>query len=360
MLWGMLVVVVGLAACVPLFSQTHEDKSAFWQLIRDSGKRHIGGDIEGARAQTAAAIDLAGRQGWSEELIYALNNSGKLALQAGQHDQAREVFHEGERLSSASRELIQHFRAMTGLVTAYVHSGDRVDAGQWYQRAVAASKQVEIAEDPEIAPALVELAQLPFNARQHAAAEQLYVRAIRLADRYASTKAYFLVNALDGLGQILLETGRTTEANRALERGFRFSNELNGRDHADTLRIAAKLALAWAGTGRLDQAAVLARENTSKLEDRFGPRHVQLAIAMLAEAYIAVQKRNHTHAARLCERGLSILTAVYPPDHAQVIVAKRQTASVYAAMKRHAQAKRMQTEADEAEQRSFTRAGKKE
>ncbi|MCA8960360.1 MAG: protein kinase [Planctomycetes bacterium] len=82
-----------------------------------------------------------------------------------------------------------------------------------------------------------------------------------------------LHSAGNHLGTILIELGRSEEAESLLKAALDYREECWGPIHDQTLQTRHALSILYSRTGRLDRAAVLAEETSVGFAQRYGPDH---------------------------------------------------------------------------------------
>ncbi|MBI4904569.1 MAG: tetratricopeptide repeat protein [Acidobacteria bacterium] len=107
-------------------------------------------------------------------------------------------------------------------------------------------------------------------------------------------------------------------------------------DKASTLNNLANVLLA---TGRISQAEPLLRRGLSMLEETLGPRHPRVATASSNLADVLRARKDYAGAQKLYERALAIDEEAYGPRHAEVAVDLDNLAELLEEMGRAAQAR---------------------
>jgi tetratricopeptide (TPR) repeat protein len=154
----------------------------------------------------------------------ALNNLGAAYLKTGWREEAIRCYERAIQLQP------EHADALFNLAVALSESGRTKDADAWYQRALICYHR-ELMRQPT-APVCVNLAHILLRRFEFAEAEQLVRRALELQPDHSA--------AFNGLGNVLLATGRPKEAVRAYDRAI----QLGGDDpHAYRNRGYARLVL---------------------------------------------------------------------------------------------------------------------
>ena len=175
------------------------------------------GQVDEAIAAYQKSLALAEEPG-------TLNNLGAAYLKMGRREEAIRCYERAIQLQP------EHADALFNLAVALSESGRTADAEAWYQRALNGYRR-ELTRQPT-APVCVNLAHILLRRFEFAEAEQLLHRALELQPNHAA--------AFNGLGNVLVATGRAREAVRAYDQAI----QLNGDDpHAYRNRGYARLVL---------------------------------------------------------------------------------------------------------------------
>jgi HTH-type transcriptional regulator, quorum sensing regulator NprR len=207
-------------------------------------------DMEAAREDVEAALELSERLGDREALAHGYFQASIIAERGGQWvlarshaERAKELFEEQDDRLSVGR-LLNNLGGLTFLL------GNSDEAERLLKSAFAVA--LEVGSEPDAAQAVSSLAQVHLRTGQHALAEEQARHALKLLDG----RVDFLDeqgNAQLVLGRALMEQDRLDEAEAAMATSEALFEQLSSPSH----RAAAWTAQAELSVRRGDQATAL-------------------------------------------------------------------------------------------------------
>jgi len=193
--------------------------------------------------------------------------------------------------------------------------GDLVGAERLLREQVAMDRRLSGDARTDLVKGLVSLGRVLRARGDVAGSEGALREAIARLGRI-SEPTLWRGRAFGGLGAVLLDRGRLTEAEAALARGMAVIREVGGPDHPELFVHRGVLAEVRHEQGRLAEADTLAREAVDGARRTLGPAHPRVAPVLRTRARVR-QARGDVHGAEAAYReALAIQRGVLPPGSA--------------------------------------------
>ncbi len=205
------------------------------------------------------------------------------------------------------------------------HEGVRLSNAAAYQEAepilrqVAASAEANFgADDPQLAAALINLAQMLAETNRLAEAERIIRRALNICETQLGSMHPRTGMALNNLALLLKETSRPADAERLLRRVLTISEEGLGPDHPNVATALNNLADVLGETGRSVEAKAHLRRALGINRAALGPHHPATAANASNLAGLLFQSREFEEAEQLIRGALAIHEESFGADHPKV------------------------------------------
>ncbi|UCD63617.1 MAG: CHAT domain-containing protein [Candidatus Zixiibacteriota bacterium] len=169
-------------------------------------------------------------------------------------------------------------------------------------------------------------------------AEQLYVRALEVAERLYGPDHLHTAELLDRLVQLYRVLSRDAEAKPLSERAVSIAESQLGSDHPTVGEYVDRLGLIEYWLDNNDEAEALYKRALTIAERSFGPDHPQVAVSLLSLANLYRYLKRYEEAESYFKRSLTIREKVYKPDHLEVAAALVIGRKIYSLMKDYAAA----------------------
>jgi hypothetical protein len=206
------------------------------------------------------------------------------------------------------------------------------------RRALALDEAAYGPEHPDVARDLNNLAQLLHATNRLAQAEPLYRRVVSIVGKSLGAYHPNVAIALNNLAQLLQDTNRLAEAEPLMRRVVSIFEKSLGADHPDVAMALNNLALLLQATNRLAEAEPLMRRALTIEEAAYGPEHPRVAIDLNNLAWLLQATNRLAEAEPLYRRALAIDEAAYGPEHPRVAIDLNNLAQLLQATNRLAQA----------------------
>jgi tetratricopeptide (TPR) repeat protein len=184
--------------------------------------------------------------------------------------------------------------------------------------ALAVTRQADEAGIAEPTGALFNYLGTLFSERaRYVEAEQLYRRALAIAEATQGPDHPTVASRLNNLAILLRATDRAVEAEALLRRALAIKERSLGPDHPDVAVLLNTLALLLKDTDRVGDAEPLYRRALTVFES-LGPDHSLVATGLNNLAELLRIAKRLVEAEPLFRRALKIYEASYGPDHPNV------------------------------------------
>ena len=193
-------------------------------------------------------------------------------------------------------------------------------AEKLYERYVAARETLHGPDDPHVATAINNLAELFRVTNRLEEAEPLYRRVVEIFEANDPDKQPNYAGALNNLAELLRVTHRLEEAEPLYRRALAIDEASIGPDHPNVAIRLNNLALLLKATNRLDEAELLYRRALAIWEASLGPDHPNVASAANNLAELLRTTGRFEEAEPLYRRALAIGEASLGPEHPNVAI----------------------------------------
>jgi tetratricopeptide (TPR) repeat protein len=171
--------------------------------------------------------------------------------------------------------------------------------------------------------------------------ENVYRKALRLAERTLGPTHLDVSTVLNDLGVLFKYAGRFTEAGQIYQRALAITEQRLGSGHPDVATVYHNLGGLEHAAGNFARAEAFARHALKLRRKAQGTSRPELALEMAALAPILDGRRRFAAAARLYRRALPVLERTYGAGHPDVTAAFNNFAANAQARGRPAEAERI-------------------
>jgi tetratricopeptide (TPR) repeat protein len=192
-------------------------------------------------------------------------------------------------------------------------------------------------DDPDVVGALNGLAVLYKYTGRFDEADELYGRALRLAERNGPDDPV-VPTLLHNIGGLNHARGEFARGEAAARRGVSLRERTLGPDHPAVAADVAALAALVEAQGRCDEAEGMYRRALAVFERVHGPDHYEIAVNLNNLAAVREAKGDRREAEGLYRRALSIKESLFGPDHPDVAMTLNNLALLLAETGRRAEA----------------------
>lgn len=233
--------------------------------------------------------------------------------------------------------------ARSALGAAYLEVGDRAAAAPLLREAMAALERFEPENTAATACVLGDLAQA-VNDRSEA--ERLARRALELAERVHGPDHPATGLAVNNLGALLREQGRTEEAEPLMRRALHVRERTEGMASPLTAQSLCTLGMIAADRGDMSIAESLVRSSLDRRRAVLAKGHPEIAESCLALARVLLVfgKDRADEALKLSAEAVSGYRAALGPANALTLVATHVKADALVAVGRQAESERVHEE----------------
>ncbi len=196
------------------------------------------------------------------------------------------------------------------------------------RRALAIDERSSGSDHPSVAIRLNNLAGLLYATNRLAEAEPLMRRALAIREQGCGGDQHQVAMALNSLAQLLKATGRLGEAEPLYRRSLAIFERIRGRDHPNVATALSNLALLLQVTNRPAEAEDLMRRALVIDEQRYGNDHPKVAIRLNNLVGLLKGARRQGEAEPLVRRALAIFENRLGRDHPNVASALNNLAQL--------------------------------
>ncbi|GEP45547.1 tetratricopeptide repeat protein [Brevifollis gellanilyticus] len=172
------------------------------------------------------------------------------------------------------------------------------------------------------------------NRAQHAEAEPLQRRALKIDEASQGPDHPTVAIRLNNLAQVLQATNRANEAEQLMRRALKIDEALYGPTHTTVAVDLNNLATLLYATNRLGEAERLMRRSLKIVETSYGPDHFDVARDLNNLAQLLQDTNRPAEAEPLHHRALKIVEATFGPDHPRVAISLNNLAQLLQATNR--------------------------
>ena len=263
------------------------------------------GDSAGAEAALRAGVAVCAEPVWCAT---GMNVLAALAHAGGREAEAESLFRLA--MSRLDDRRPEHVGAMADASNGV--AGILADRGEWDEAERLASRARKLwerssdPETPDLARALMTLAEIRFAAGDVSETRKLLGRAARLAERPgASPVLRAAVQARRGA--LWLALGHYGEAEPALERALELAEDLGGPEHPALVPLSRILADCYRLRHRLREAAATYERALRIAEKTYGTDLLSLLPVLAGLAEVAERQEDDARAVSLHARALSLV-----------------------------------------------------
>ena len=221
------------------------------------------------------------------------------------------------------------------------------------RRALAIDEQSFGSNHASVARDLNNLAQLLRATNRLAEAEPLVRRALAIAERTFGVSHPKVAIVLNSLAQLLQATNRPSEAETLMRRALAINEGSLGRNHHNVATQLNNLAMLLLATNRLSEAEPLMRRALAIDEQSFGPDHPSVARDFNNLAQLLDETDRPTEAEPLMRRALAIDEQSFGSNHPNVAIALNNLAWLLKETNRLAEAEPLMRRALAIDEQSF-------
>jgi tetratricopeptide (TPR) repeat protein len=276
--------------------------------------------LEPLAPHALVACEEADHQNVPKPTAYLMNRLGAF-------HQSRAEWREAERLMRRSVELLDTplgsddpdlAIALNDLAQLLLHTNCLAEAEPLISRALAIDEKHFPPEDPTIAIHLGNLASLLYKMGRLGEAEPLMGRALKIGEKCYGPEDPHVAIALNNFAQLLRATTRLGEAEPLMRRALAIDEKNYGPHDPNVAIDLNNLAQLLQDTKRPDEAGPLMRRALTILETSLGPEHPAVATQLGSLAWLLQDTNRIAEAEPLYRRALAIDEKSHGPVHPSV------------------------------------------
>jgi serine/threonine protein kinase/tetratricopeptide (TPR) repeat protein len=286
-------------------------------LLQSARLRDSAGDYAGAGRDYRDA-EMAAQAGRADE-VAALAADGlvwisgeRLGKYAEAHEAARDAQAKIDRLGG--RDVLQA-DLDAKVATLYLEEGKYQEALERSQRVLAARQKMMRADDPHIASAMGDVADVLGQLGRYDEAIALYRRALDSATHAVGADHPMCSSLHTNLGAMLHASGHNAEALAEYQRAQEITEHALGPEHPQIATIAANLGGILLDEGRFEEAATQFKRALALWQKALGADHPNVATAHYRLGTVAMREGKPLQARADFERALTIWQAKLGPEH---------------------------------------------
>jgi CHAT domain-containing protein/Tfp pilus assembly protein PilF len=243
-----------------------------------------------------------------------------------------------DREQLAKQALLEQAQALSNQAASLSEQGRFKDAVSLAERSLAIREKALGPEHPDVAIALIGLAEQYKATGDYTRAIPLVQRAVAIFEKVWGEKHANVATALNNLALLYQATGDYARAEPLLQRALAIYEKVLPPDHPDVATALINLAGLYHANGYYARAAPLYQRALAIREKVLGPEHPDVAIALNELAVVYQATGDYAHAEPLLQRALAISEKVLPPEHPEVATALNNLAVPYHATGDYARA----------------------
>jgi len=228
--------------------------------------------------------------------------------------------------------------AANELALFLLHAANHAEAEPLMRRALKIDEQSFGENHPKVAIRLNNLAQLLKATNRLAEAEPLMRRALKIFEQSFGENHPNVATALSTLAQLLQATNRLSEAEPLMRRALKIDEQSFGENHPKVAISLNNLAGLLQATNRLSEAEPLMRRALKIDEQSFGENHLTVAIRLNNLAQLLQATNRLSEAEPLMRRALKIDEQSFGENHPTVAIRLNNLAQLLQATNRLAEA----------------------
>lgn len=282
-----------------------------------AGALQSAGKIDDARTLATRVYERARVLGYEPLVARAALRSGKLADEAGRHDEA--LAHLTSAYFTAERWGQHEVQANAAIDLVFLlgrRQQQHEAAEQWFKHAEAV---VERLDDDELRASLLSNhgGVLEAQARHEEALAALR-RALELRRGRGGPEQLDVATTLNNIGIVQHSRGHYDAALESFVQALAIQERALGPRHPQTARSLANVGAAHEAVGRYDEALEHYRRSLSIHEEHVGERHPMVGLLLNNIGIVLEARGDLGPALEHYERALAIREAVLGPDHPDV------------------------------------------
>ncbi len=275
------------------------------------------GDYPGAARDYRDAV-VAAEAGRSDE-VAALAADGlvwvageRLGKYAEAHEAARDAQAKIDRLGG--REVLQA-DLDAKVATLYMEEGKYQEALERSQRVLATRQKVMRSDDPHIASAMGDVADVLGQLDRRDEAIALYRRALDAAMKAVGPEHPMIGSLRTNLGTMLHASGHNAEALVEYEKAEEIDERALGPEHPQLATVASNLGGVLVDEGRLTEATAQFKRALALWQKALGPDHPNVATGLYRLGTVALREGKPLEAQADFDRALAIWQAKLGAEH---------------------------------------------
>jgi eukaryotic-like serine/threonine-protein kinase len=286
------------------------------EMLARARALHGAGKIEEGSGLATSVLDRARAVGYEPLEAEAALQVGKLADEAGRHDEAVEALTSAYFTAERWKQHEVQAIAATELMFVLGRRQQRhAPAEQWFKHAEAVVER--LGDDDLRATLLAHHAGVLESRARHEEALQALHQALELRSQRGPEHLDVSIT-LNNIGVVEHARGRYDAALDSFERALEIQERALGPRHPQTVRSLGNVGAACEALGRYDEALDHYRRSLALLEAQFGADHPLVAL-LINNIGIVLEKRGDLGPAlEHYERALAVRERVLEPDHPDV------------------------------------------
>ncbi|MCB9753296.1 MAG: tetratricopeptide repeat protein [Myxococcales bacterium] len=287
---------------------------AYGRRQRDLGR------YEAAEATLRESIELASRAGNDAALVRGWTSLATLVGDDLVRAEEGLVLAEVARLAAVRGGDLpdEELRVVMTAGTLLYTLGRYDEAIAKYRRALDLTITLDGPDDPEVAGALNNLANVLDDKGVHEEAIQHYRRALEIFERALGDEHPNVATNLLNLASALDQLAAYDESLAAAQRALKINAAAFGEEHVATANPSCHIGLSLAGLGRFAEARPYFERALERWEAQHGPDHPVLAYALAGIGRVELQRGRVDDALPRFERALALRERAYGPEHVSV------------------------------------------
>jgi CHAT domain-containing protein/tetratricopeptide (TPR) repeat protein len=228
--------------------------------------------------------------------------------------------------------------ALNNLAELYRVQGKYSDAEPLYKRSLEITEKALGKNHPHVAYSLNNLALLYQAQGKYSEAEPLYQRSLAIKGKALGKDHPDVATSLNNLAELYRVQGKYSKAEPLYKRSLAIREKALGKDHPNLAQSLNNLAALYQAQGKYSDAEPLYQRSLAIREKALGKAHPDLAQSLnnLASLYHAQGK--YSEAEPLYERSLAIREKALGKDHPHVAISLNNLAELYRAQGKYIEA----------------------
>jgi tetratricopeptide (TPR) repeat protein len=317
----------------PVHQQAHTELTAI-MAMRAAGRYDEASTRLTALARTAPTDDPA----LSASIAY---RRADLVMREGNAEAALPFVHDAIAIAERAHDDTTRFKAMIVLLQTLDELG-RASETKALVPLLEAAAMTQTLDDQHVAILENTLGNVTHTAGDYVAAERHYRAAVAASEReYGGIPAPEIAGALQNLGSVLHNQGKTAEAKRELTRSVAMFETTVGPAHPDIALPLQELGALADEADDLDGAAILYKRVIDIRTAALGAEHPYLCEPMAMLGLVEEQRKHFDRALELYRQSRSLAEHGFGPEHPLVASAEVRIAELLEDRGQHAEARRL-------------------